>query len=43
MVRDHIAERTGRLVELTALLYADGFRHSDLHMINPVAIPERLE
>ena len=31
------------LVELAALLHAHRLRHGDLHMIDPVAIPDRLE
>ena len=43
MVRHHVAERTGLLVELAALLHAHRLRHGDLHVIDPVAIPDRLE
>ncbi len=43
VVRNHVAQRAGRLVELAALLDADRLRHSDLHMIDPVAVPDRLE
>ena len=43
VVRHHVAERTGLLVELAALLHAHRLRHSDLHVIDPIAIPDRLE
>ena len=32
-----------RLVELAALLHAHRLRHGDLHVIDPVAVPDRLE
>src|SRR5271165_2740547 len=32
----HVAQRTGRLVEPRTQLYADCFRHGDLHMIDVV-------
>ena len=43
MVRDHVAQRPGSLVELAAPLHADRLRHGDLHVIDPVAIPNRFE
>src|SRR5262245_65885963 len=43
MVRDHIAERSGQLVELAPFLDPDCLRRSDLHMIDAVAVPNRLE
>ena len=43
MVRDHIAQRPRRLVKFAALLHAHRLRHGDLHMIDPVAIPDRLK
>ena len=43
MVGHHVAQRTGLLVELAALLHAHRLRHGDLHVIDPVAIPDRLE
>ena len=43
MVGHHVAQRAGRFVELAAPLDADGFGHCDLHMIDAVAIPQRLE
>ena len=43
MVRNHVAQRAGRLVELAALLHAHRLRRGDLHMIDPVAVPDRLE
>ena len=43
MVGHHVAQRAGLLVELAALLHAHRLRHGDLHVIDPVAIPDRLE
>ena len=43
MVRDHIAERSGKLVELAPCLDPDCLRRGDLHMIDAVAVPNRLE
>ena len=43
MIGDHVAQRAGRLVELAALLHAHRLRRGDLHMIDPVAVPDRLE
>ena len=43
VVRDHVAERPGRLVEPAALLHAHRLRHGDLHVIDPVAVPDRFE
>ena len=43
MIRDHVAQRSGHLVELAAPLHAHRLRHGDLHVVDPVAIPDRLE
>ena len=43
MVRHHVAQRAGRLVELAALLDADRLGRGDLHMVDVVAVPDRLE
>ena len=43
MVRHHVAERARHFVELAAPLDADGLGHRDLHMIDAVTIPQRLE
>ena len=43
MVGDHVAQRTGHLVELAALLDAHRLRRGDLYVIDPVAVPDRLE
>ena len=43
MIGDHVTQRTGRFVELAALLDPDRFRNRDLHMLNSVAVPDRLE
>ena len=43
MVRDHVAQRPGRLVECATLLHAHRFRHGDLNVIDSVAIPDRLK
>ena len=43
MVRNHVAQRPGRLVELAALLHPDSFGRRDLHMIDPITVPDRFE
>ena len=43
MVRDHVAQRAGLLVELAARLDAHRLRRGDLHVIDAVAVPDRLE
>src|SRR5258708_2306106 len=43
MVRHHVAQSAGRLVELAALLHAYRLRGGDLHVINPVAVPDRFK
>ena len=43
MVRHHVAQRAGLLVELAAPLDADRLGHGDLHVVDAVAIPDRLE
>jgi hypothetical protein len=40
---DHVAIRAGLLVERGALRKADGLGHIDLHMVDEVAVPDRLE
>ena len=43
MVWHHVAQRAGRLVELATLLDADRLCCRDLHVIDAIAIPDRLE
>ncbi len=43
MLDDHVAKRAGGFVKRGALAQAQRFRHVDLHMIDEVAIPDRLE
>ena len=43
MVRDHVAQRPGRLVKLAALLHAYRLSDGDLDVIDPVSVPDRLE
>ena len=43
MVRHHVAQRAGRVVELAALLDADRLGDRDLHVVDVVAVPQRLE
>ena len=43
MVRHHVAQRASRLVKRAAPLYADRLRRGNLHVIDAVAIPDRLE
>ncbi len=43
MVGHHVPQGAGLLVEVTTRLHAHGFRRGDLHVINVVVVPERLE
>jgi predicted dinucleotide-utilizing enzyme len=43
MILDHVADGTGRIVEEAAALDAEILRHGDLHALDMVAIPERLQ
>jgi len=43
MVRHHVAERAGLFIETAALFDADGFGRGDLHVVDVIAIPDRLE
>ena len=43
MVRHHVAQRPGRLVEIGAPLDPDRLGDRDLHMVDVVAVPQRLE
>ena len=43
MVRHHVAQRAGLLVELAAMLDADGLRHRDLDVVDLLSVPQRLE
>ncbi len=43
VVLDDVAQRAGLLVERAAAFDAEGFGHGDLHIVNVVAVPDRLE
>ena len=43
MVRHHVAQRAGLVVEAAAMADAELFIDRDLHMIDVVAVPDRLE
>ena len=43
MVRHHVAERAGGVVEAAAMADADLLVDGDLHMVDVIAIPDRLE
>ncbi len=43
MGHHHVAIGTGRFVEARALIETKGFRHIDLHVVDEVAVPDRLE
>ena len=43
MRHDHVAKRAGRLVEAGALVEPERLRHVDLHVVDEVAVPDRLE
>ena len=43
MVRHHVAQRAGRVVEAAAMADAELFVDRDLDMVDVIAIPDRLE
>src|SRR5689334_24982815 len=43
MVGNHVAQCTGGLVKFGAELDPDGFRHRDLHVVDVITVPDRLE
>ena len=43
MVGHHVAQRAGGVVGLAALLDADRLGDGDLHVVDVVAVPQRLE
>ena len=43
MVRHHITQRAGPLVELAAVLDTNRLRHVDLNMLYLLPVPQRLE
>ena len=43
VVRHHVAQRAGLLVELAAVLDTDGLRDGDLNVIDLLPVPQRLE
>ena len=43
MVRHHVAQRAGRVVEPSPPLDRDRLCHGDLHVVDVVAVPDRLE
>ncbi len=43
MVLDHIADRPGGVVKLTPPLDAELFSHRDLHTLDEIPIPDRLQ
>ena len=43
MVLDHVAQRARLLVVRAAALHAQGLGHRDLHVVDVIAVPERLE
>ena len=43
MVLDHIAQRPGMVVVVTAVFYAHLFGHGDLYMIDVAPVPNRFK
>ena len=43
MVDDDVTERTNRVVEVAPILDAEALRHRDLHALDVLAVPHRLE
>jgi hypothetical protein len=43
MIGNHVTQRAGGLVKTAAMLHAHSFRGGNLHVIDVVAIPQRLD
>src|SRR6478672_8368173 len=43
MIWNHVAQRTGRLVKPAAVFHANRLGRGDLHVIDPIAIPDWFE
>ena len=43
MVLKHVAHHAGSFVIAAAIFHADGFRRGDLHVVDVVPVPDRLE
>ena len=43
MVGNHVAEGAGGFVEAAAMFHANDFGGGDLHVVDVIAIPERLD
>ena len=43
MILDHVADGAGLLVESAAALHAEALRHRDLHALDVLAVPDRLQ
>ena len=43
MVLDHVADRAGLFVKRAPALHAERFGHRDLHALDAIAVPDRLE
>src|SRR5262245_633081 len=43
MILNHVADRAGLIIERPPALYPEILRHGDLHTLDLIAVPERLE
>ena len=43
VVLDHVAQRAGTVVVAAAVLDAEGLGHGDLHVVDVLRVPQRLE
>src|SRR5262249_43746774 len=43
MILNHVADRAGLIIERPPALNSEVFRHGDLHTLDLIAVPERLE
>ena len=43
VVLDHVADRAGLFIEGATALHAELFRHRDLHALDAITVPDRLE
>src|SRR6267142_6421206 len=43
MILDHVTDRAGLIVERSSALNSEVFRHGNLHALDLIAVPERLQ
>ena len=43
MIGDHVAQCANVFIKTASLLYSDGFRDTDLHVVYVITVPHRFE